>query len=111
MVEDVQTDQPMHSNDDFCFICKNGDGILICCDKCEHAFHEECLGLESDSLPDPWFCQSCCTLSADESNEESESSKGGVPSAPLEMQLKKYVEGELLGEMDFIGLEMKNVVF
>ena len=88
MVEDVQTDQPMHSNDDFCFICKNGDGILICCDKCEHAFHEECLGLESDSLPDPWFCQSCFTLSAEESNGESESSKGGVPSAPLEMQLK-----------------------
>jgi hypothetical protein len=38
---------------------------------CKKAFHEECLGLDSDSLPDPWYCQLCCA----------ESSEGGVPGA------------------------------
>jgi hypothetical protein len=93
----------LHSNDDFCFICKNGDGtLLVCCDKCEHAFHEECLGVEAKFLPDTWFCELCCTLSADESNEEGESSEGGVPSAPpSELQLRMTRSGQTIGKKGF----------
>jgi len=82
----------LHFNDDFCFICKNVDGTLLCCDKCKHAFHEECLGLKADSLPDPWFCELCC----------SGSSEGGVPSAPpSEMQLKKTRGGKSIGKTGY----------
>ena len=87
----------MHSNDDFCFICKNEGGILIYCDKCVKAFHEECMGLDSDLLPDTWFCPSCCT---------GEPSEGGLPSAPsLVMQLKKHAVGII------IGLLLRKAVF
>ena len=94
-----------HSNDDFCFICNNVGGILICCDMCENACHEECLGLATDSLPDQWYCQSCCAMSS-ESNEEGESSEGEVPSAATSddhhvnvphLAAEQYDKGRLLG--------------
>jgi hypothetical protein len=79
----------MHSNDDFCFICKVEGGTLICCDKCVKAFHEGCLGLDPDFLPDTWFCPSCCT---------GESAEGGVPSAsPLVEQLRTTRGGNSIG--------------
>lgn len=32
---------------------------LICCDKCDNAYHADCLGVELEDLPDPWHCPSC----------------------------------------------------
>ena len=34
---------------------------LICCDGCDNAYHEECLGVNADTLPDPWHCPHCAS--------------------------------------------------
>lgn len=34
---------------------------LICCDGCDNAYHEECLGVNVDTLPDPWHCPHCAS--------------------------------------------------
>lgn len=40
---------------------------LICCDKCDKAYHAKCLGVKVVDLPDPWHCQSC-TKADDDGN-------------------------------------------
>jgi len=48
----------LSENEDECNICGEG-GKLICCDNCPLAYHEECLEVNGDSLPDDWQCPSC----------------------------------------------------
>lgn len=36
---------------------------LVCCDGCDNAYHEECLGVTADTLPDPWHCPHCASHS------------------------------------------------
>ncbi|PHH53562.1 Transcriptional regulatory protein RCO1 [Ceratocystis fimbriata CBS 114723] len=45
-------------NDDFCSAC-GASGELLCCDNCVKAFHFGCIDVESDKLPDQWFCWEC----------------------------------------------------
>jgi hypothetical protein len=48
---------PMDRNDDVCAVCKDR-GRLLCCDRCELAFHPDCAGLER--IPDGlWLCPKC----------------------------------------------------
>ena len=42
---------------------------LICCDGCDNAYHEECLGVNADTLPDPWHCP-CCASDSDGENDK-----------------------------------------
>ena len=37
---------------------------LLCCDSCPKSFHADCLHVEPESLPDPWYCSSCVTTEA-----------------------------------------------
>ncbi|KAL7465963.1 hypothetical protein ACHAXS_006268 [Conticribra weissflogii] len=46
------------SHMDECYICDDG-GDLVCCDGCEKAYHEECLKVKADELPEVWHCPSC----------------------------------------------------
>lgn len=47
----------LDANDDWCANCGDG-GDLICCDKCNRAYHLPCAGL--DVVPDDdWFCLVC----------------------------------------------------
>ena len=34
---------------------------MICCDGCDNAYHEECLGVDAGTLPDPWHCPHCAS--------------------------------------------------
>ena len=47
-----------HINATWCFICSKG-GTLICCEKCPHAFHKECLQIET--VPEVYHCDHCET--------------------------------------------------
>lgn len=35
---------------------------LICCDGCEKAYHEDCLKIRADDLPEVWHCPICLSL-------------------------------------------------
>ena len=48
----------LSDNEDECNICGEG-GKLICCSSCPLAYHEECLEVNGDTLPDDWQCPSC----------------------------------------------------
>lgn len=47
-------------NDDVCFICNSGGG-LVCCDKCPRAFHHHCHlpVLQEKTLGNNWICTFC----------------------------------------------------
>ncbi|KAL5614798.1 hypothetical protein BROUX41_004887 [Berkeleyomyces rouxiae] len=49
---------PAQDNDDFCSAC-GASGELLCCDNCVKAFHFGCIDVESNKLPDQWFCWEC----------------------------------------------------
>ena len=48
----------LSDNEDECNICGEG-GKLICCSSCPLAYHEKCLEVNGDTLPDDWQCPSC----------------------------------------------------
>jgi len=48
----------LSENEDECNICGEG-GKLICCDNCPLAYHEDCLEVNGDTLPDDWKCPRC----------------------------------------------------
>lgn len=48
----------LSENEDECNICGEG-GKLICCDNCPLAYHEDCLEVKADTLPDDWQCPRC----------------------------------------------------
>ena len=37
----------------------NSFTVLICCDFCQKAYHEDCISSAADSLPNPWKCHNC----------------------------------------------------
>ena len=43
---------------------------LICCDGCDNAYHEECLGVNADTLPDPWHCPHCASDSESDGEKD-----------------------------------------
>ncbi|KAK7404182.1 hypothetical protein QQX98_010024 [Neonectria punicea] len=46
-------------NDEDCSAC-GAAGDVVCCDGCPRSFHFECVGMvQSESLPDEWFCNEC----------------------------------------------------
>merc|ERR1711981_614833 len=46
-------------NHDECHICGFG-GSLLCCDECPKAFHLNCIGLETNGVPEgEWSCGRC----------------------------------------------------
>ncbi|KAH7162614.1 hypothetical protein B0J13DRAFT_615242 [Dactylonectria estremocensis] len=46
-------------NDEECSAC-GAAGDVVCCDGCPRSFHFECVGMvQSESLPDEWFCNEC----------------------------------------------------
>ncbi|PHH67720.1 hypothetical protein CDD80_586 [Ophiocordyceps camponoti-rufipedis] len=46
-------------NDEYCSACGNA-GDVVCCDGCPRSFHFECVDMvQSDHLPDEWFCNEC----------------------------------------------------
>ncbi|KOS17170.1 Uncharacterized protein ESCO_006076 [Escovopsis weberi] len=46
-------------NDEYCSACGNA-GDVVCCDGCPRSFHFECVDMvQSDSLPDEWYCSEC----------------------------------------------------
>ncbi|KEY74154.1 hypothetical protein S7711_00314 [Stachybotrys chartarum IBT 7711] len=46
-------------NDEYCSACGNS-GDVVCCDGCPRSFHFECVDMvESETLPDEWFCTEC----------------------------------------------------
>ncbi|KAL7923850.1 hypothetical protein ACQKWADRAFT_311650 [Trichoderma austrokoningii] len=46
-------------NDEYCSACGN-TGDVVCCDGCPRSFHFECVDMvQSDHLPDEWFCNEC----------------------------------------------------
>ncbi|KAI9166856.1 hypothetical protein HJFPF1_02971 [Paramyrothecium foliicola] len=46
-------------NDEYCSACGN-NGDVVCCDGCPRSFHFECVDMvQSESLPDEWFCNEC----------------------------------------------------
>ncbi|GAO19410.1 hypothetical protein UVI_02060840 [Ustilaginoidea virens] len=50
---------PAAENDEYCSACGN-TGDVVCCDGCPRSFHFECVDMvQSDSLPDEWFCNEC----------------------------------------------------
>jgi len=66
---------------DECFVCDDG-GVLIYCDKCNKAYHLECLNPKLDSIPeDRWYCPECTNVEEEEefkcSNEKDKESKFG----------------------------------
>lgn len=48
----------VEGNLSYCCICRTG-GCLICCHICPRSFHDRCLGVESEKLPDRWECHKC----------------------------------------------------
>ncbi|KAH7329186.1 hypothetical protein B0I35DRAFT_38276 [Stachybotrys elegans] len=51
-------DQPA-DNDEYCSACGN-NGDVVCCDGCPRSFHFECVDMiQSESLPDEWYCNEC----------------------------------------------------
>lgn len=45
-------------NSSFCAICEDG-GDLLCCDRCELAFHVGCLGEAPPLGDEEWMCEIC----------------------------------------------------
>ena len=62
--DDSADDEDGDPNNDWCSAC-NGQGDLLCCDGCEHAYHGDCLDpkVDPESLAEdaPWFCDACET--------------------------------------------------
>ena len=59
--EKIDSDKETYQEDgnvDFCQVCKKNGG-LICCDKCPRSFHDHCLTVENNKLPDYWECPQC----------------------------------------------------
>ncbi|CAC5377534.1 unnamed protein product [Mytilus coruscus] len=58
----------------YCYCCTPAHDKMVVCrgESCEMEwFHVECVGLDYDSLPDPWFCDDCT-----ESNNSGKRKKG-----------------------------------
>ena len=51
----------LSDNEDECNICGEG-GKLICCSSCPLAYHEDCLKVKADTLPDDWQCRHCVVV-------------------------------------------------
>ncbi|KFG83102.1 Essential subunit of the histone deacetylase Rpd3S complex [Metarhizium anisopliae] len=50
---------PNADNDEYCSACGN-TGDVVCCDGCPRSFHFECVDMvQSDDLPDEWYCNEC----------------------------------------------------
>ncbi|KHN95091.1 Essential subunit of the histone deacetylase Rpd3S complex [Metarhizium album ARSEF 1941] len=50
---------PNADNDEYCSACGN-TGDVVCCDGCPRSFHFECVDMvQSDHLPDEWYCNEC----------------------------------------------------
>lgn len=50
---------PAAENDENCSACGN-TGDVVCCDGCPRSFHFECVDMvQSDHLPDEWYCNEC----------------------------------------------------
>ncbi|KAL9094368.1 MAG: hypothetical protein Q9165_003218 [Trypethelium subeluteriae] len=66
-VRNDEHDGSSSDNDDECTAC-GGNGLLLCCDGCNRAFHFSCLDppkQDDDPMFDaPWFCSSCETMRA-----------------------------------------------
>lgn len=49
-------EDPVDTNDDFCFVCRGG-GDLLLCDKCTNSYHLHCLDPPLESPPEgEWAC-------------------------------------------------------
>ena len=52
----ARAEQPIDTNDDFCFRCGTG-GDLMLCDKCDRSYHMHCLDPPMETPPEgDWFC-------------------------------------------------------
>ena len=54
----------LSKNDTYCY-CKWGySGIMLCCEKCNKWFHDECLGLSENDIDniDAFYCAGCINL-------------------------------------------------
>jgi hypothetical protein len=60
--EEADSDAPSDEssdNENLCHRCHK-EGVLLCCSKCRHSWHESCL--PADVMPvdsDPWLCPVC----------------------------------------------------
>lgn len=68
----LPSDQEEDGNVDYCLICNESGGI-ICCDKCPRGFHDTCLEIEGEELPDSWECPRC---TIDETEQEDDIKTG-----------------------------------
>ncbi|GMT16754.1 hypothetical protein PFISCL1PPCAC_8051, partial [Pristionchus fissidentatus] len=59
-------EEPKRGNDEFCRVCKEGGGLLLC-DRCPSSFHAYCCSPVLEEIPDgDWLCPRCtCTLPED----------------------------------------------
>ena len=52
-----------HNDDDIQLSCYCGtqdrDCFILACDSCKRLFHGKCVGLNNDTVPDEWICDSC----------------------------------------------------
>ena len=71
-------------NNDWCTAC-DGQGNLLCCDGCEHAYHGDCLDpkVDPDLLDEdtPWFC-AACLIKRMATSPPRRSGRGHVDKAP-----------------------------
>jgi hypothetical protein len=48
------------SKNDYCIICEDGGGVLVLCDRCDDAYHLNCIDPASGVVPEgDWFCPKC----------------------------------------------------
>lgn len=55
----VQPDSPALNND-YCSCC-GMTGMFLCCESCPKSYHFQCINppVDSNNLPDSWFCREC----------------------------------------------------
>jgi len=83
IIELIDSDSERCDNEshmDKCYICNDG-GDLICCDTCEISYHEDCLKINADDLPEMWHCPSCVTKSTKTSAVQ-ETKESGLTGGP-----------------------------
>ena len=67
---------------------------LICCDGCDNEYHEECLGVNADTLPDPWHCPGCASDSDGENDKKISANEKNTTSCKR-MKVAEEVKSEI----------------